>query len=134
MVNQVGGVHYNEIGDYQHWDWVVDNRLNYLLGCATKYVWRWHKKDGLKDLKKSISYIQKSIERCQFPHGVPERHVNQMTLNENYKVLFEAISPEAQEISRSIIEGKFPSAIMQINCLIETIECAPSRTYVNPDL
>ena len=57
---QIGGTHYRSA--YQHWDFVVDNELNYLQGCGTKYVSRWRKKNGIQDLTKSLHYIAKLIE------------------------------------------------------------------------
>lgn len=59
---QVGGTHYAEGGDCQHWDYVTLNRLGYLEGCATKYVSRWRKKHGRQDLEKALHYIEKLTE------------------------------------------------------------------------
>lgn len=59
---QHGGTHYRE-KEYQHWDWVCDIGLPYLLGCATKYVSRWRKKGGELDLAKAIHYVEKAEER-----------------------------------------------------------------------
>lgn len=56
-VAQVGGDHYGK--GYGHWDWVIDNKIPYLESCATKYLARWESKDGIKDLKKSLSYVEK---------------------------------------------------------------------------
>lgn len=56
-VNQVGGDHYQS--EYQHWDWVVDVELPYLPACVTKYVTRWRKKNGIADLQKARSYLEK---------------------------------------------------------------------------
>lgn len=58
-VAQEGGNHYQ--AEYQHWDWVIDAGLGYLAGCATKYVSRWWKKNGLQDLLKAKTYVQKMI-------------------------------------------------------------------------
>lgn len=58
-VAQVGGDHYQ--AEYQHWDWVVDIKMPYLAGCATKYVSRWWKKNGVEDLKKARTYVEKMI-------------------------------------------------------------------------
>lgn len=58
-VAQVGGDHYSRGADYQHWDWVSEINLPYLEACATKYLTRWRDKDGIKDLKKAVSYIEK---------------------------------------------------------------------------
>lgn len=57
---QIGGEHYR--GEYQHWDWVLDNCMSYLEGCSTKYISRWKNKNGLEDLKKSRHYVQKATE------------------------------------------------------------------------
>jgi hypothetical protein len=57
---QIGGDHYKS--EYQHWDFVEHLGLDYLQGCATKYISRWRKKNGVEDLKKSLHYIQKLIE------------------------------------------------------------------------
>jgi hypothetical protein len=55
---QVGGSHYK--ADYQHWDWAVDVRLGNLETAATKYIFRWYKKNGLQDLDKAKSYLLKA--------------------------------------------------------------------------
>lgn len=57
---QIGGKHY--IKDYQHWDMVCDTSMPYLLGCATKYIDRWRKKNGVEDLRKAVHYIAKAGE------------------------------------------------------------------------
>jgi hypothetical protein len=54
---QIGGDHYQ--AEYQHWDFVADNGLGYLEGCATKYLARWPKKNGLQDLQKALHYCEK---------------------------------------------------------------------------
>jgi hypothetical protein len=59
FVAQEGGEHYQ--AEYQHWDWAIDVGLGYLEGCATKYVSRWWKKNGLQDLLKAKTYVQKMI-------------------------------------------------------------------------
>jgi hypothetical protein len=58
-VKQYGGTHYES--DYPHWDWVADIGMGYFPGNATKYVSRWRKKNGLADLKKAMTYIDKMI-------------------------------------------------------------------------
>lgn len=59
----VGGDHYKSQGGEEHWDRVY--RLygpGYFVGNITKYVERYHRKDGLKDLEKALHYVQKLIE------------------------------------------------------------------------
>lgn len=59
-VDQVGGDHYQK--PIQAWDYIVANKLGFLEGNVVKYVSRWEAKDGLKDLEKCLSYVQKLIE------------------------------------------------------------------------
>ena len=60
--HQEGGSHYRSA--YQHWDWVLDNRLGYLEGNATKYLARYqHKGCARSDLRKALHYIDKLLER-----------------------------------------------------------------------
>lgn len=58
---QVGGSHYSS--SYQHWDFVTDYGIHYLLGCATKYLTRYRKKNGIQDLEKCVHYFTKARER-----------------------------------------------------------------------
>lgn len=71
---QVGGSHY--VSSYQHWDWVVDHDIPYLLGCATKYLIRWKKKNGIEDLEKSYHYVEKYIQ------GKPHNNFNRSLFSE----------------------------------------------------
>lgn len=59
---QIGGQHYREIdSEYQHWDLVVDFDMCYFTGNLTKYVVRWRKKNGVRDLEKAMHYLDKLI-------------------------------------------------------------------------
>lgn len=53
-------IHYQST--YLHWDFAIKIGLNYLEACTTKYVTRWRKKDGLKDLGKADHYLDKLME------------------------------------------------------------------------
>lgn len=55
---QVGGEHY-KTGGLEHWDLFGPE---YLMGCATKYVSRWRKKNGVQDLEKAKHYCEKLKE------------------------------------------------------------------------
>lgn len=59
-VEQVGGDHYQK--PIQAWDYIVANKLGFLEGNVVKYISRWQEKDGLKDLEKCLTYVQKCIE------------------------------------------------------------------------
>lgn len=65
---QVGGGHYKTEG-VQHWDVMEFFDVPYLEGNATKYLCRWHKKNGRQDLEKAQHYVQKLIESAQRAPG-----------------------------------------------------------------
>jgi len=70
---QIGGDHYKN-GQLEHWDLIERYGIGYLEGCATKYIARWRKKNGLQDLEKADHYVQKLIELfdegVRLPRGV----------------------------------------------------------------
>lgn len=78
---QVGGQHYKTDGE-QHWDRIY--RLygrGYFVGCATKYLERFHLKNGKEDLEKAIHFIEK-LKELEYPNkaldgGPTEKYVNQ---------------------------------------------------------
>lgn len=59
---QIGGDHYATTEGLQHWDFVWDVSLGYHAGCASKYICRAYKKNGLEDLEKALHYIDKCEE------------------------------------------------------------------------
>ena len=69
-IEQVGGAHYQTGKAEQHWDrvWKLYGR-GYFVGCATKYIERYHVKNGKEDLLKAISFIEKLIE-LEFPDAL----------------------------------------------------------------
>ena len=71
---QIGGDHYKT--DYHHWDIVARNRIGYVEAVAAKYVTRWRKKDGIRDLEKALHYIDKVLDLVKTigyrPSGVVE--------------------------------------------------------------
>jgi uncharacterized protein DUF3310 len=69
---QVGGNHYASA--LQHWDVVEDNGIGYLEGCASKYVSRWRKKNGLQDLEKALHFTMKLIELASPKQGSHTRY------------------------------------------------------------
>lgn len=68
---QVGGDHYRSV--LQHWDVVTDHNIGYLEGCASKYVARWRKKNGLQDLQKARHFAVKLLEASQKGHNAAGR-------------------------------------------------------------
>ena len=57
---ELGGDHYRS--EFQHWDLIEQNGIGYLEGCASKYVTRWRKKNGVQDLEKALHYVEKLQE------------------------------------------------------------------------
>lgn len=60
---QVGGDHYKVEGT-QHWDMLLDMGYGheYYVGQATKYITRWRKKNGVRDIAKGKHFIEKLLE------------------------------------------------------------------------
>ena len=71
---QIGGDHYKKGGE-EHWDrqWRLYGR-GYFVGCITKYVERYHLKNGLEDLKKAHHFLDKLIE---LEEGVEKKMAHQ---------------------------------------------------------
>lgn len=122
---QIGGKHYQR--EYQHWDMVLDLNLNYLLGCATKYVSRWKDKNGLEDLKKSLHYISKAVER--------DLNIREYTETQHNKldVFCDQLGAAESTAVKLICFGSFDEATKVINEMIEEVECGPTSEYVDPD-
>lgn len=77
---QVGGTHYKT--KYEHWDFVLDTGMGYFDGQATKYVTRWRNKEGVKDLKKALHFVNKMLENL--PKSWPYRDI----LPEDFSEMF----------------------------------------------
>jgi len=87
---QVGGSHY--AAELQHWDLIENHGIGYLEGCASKYVSRWRKKNGLQDLEKGLHYTEKLIEIAvsggRFPRGeVPPSVIEKFTTANGLEVV-----------------------------------------------
>ena len=54
---QVGGSHYKNF-TIQPYEFISKNDLSFFQGCIVKYVCRYLKKDGVKDLDKIIHYCE----------------------------------------------------------------------------
>jgi len=124
---QVGGNHYKT--SYEHWDWVIDNNMGYLEGCATKYVSRWRKKNGVQDLEKAAHYIQKiieSFEKGKYPSAdsrIRDQNIKDNALRSNKFDLANELQYEEglicwtlsswREIESLLIAQKMVNALLQ---------------------
>jgi hypothetical protein len=89
---QVGGNHYKSAEDRglpQHWDICVAMGWSYLIGAATKYIWRLDRKGGpdkaIQDLEKAIHYLQKELEVRKAEYADMEKDIAD---DEDYKSRF----------------------------------------------
>lgn len=79
---QVGGSHYQSDGE-QHWDRMY--RLygrGYFVGCITKYVERYHLKNGAEDLQKALHFTEKLLE-LEYGDGAVNVSLSQEALDEH---------------------------------------------------
>jgi hypothetical protein len=65
---QVGGEHYKGT-KHEHWDVVYELGWCYLVGGATKYLWRLGRKGDeekkIEDIKKAIHFLEKKVEQLE---------------------------------------------------------------------
>ena len=59
-ISQIGGTHYQSLG-IQPIEYIIANKLDFMEGNVVKYVPRWRRKNGLEDLKKAKSYLDRMI-------------------------------------------------------------------------
>lgn len=120
FVQQVGGDHY--FADFQHWDWVDAIDLHYLPATATKYVARWRKKNGLQDLEKTKTYLDKWVATgmktfsrsnsiIQISHEMTERFVKSAKLGTDESDFMFSIALVA--VSGSLVELKEAYTILE---------------------
>lgn len=113
---QVGGTHYKS--EYQHWDFVIETDMPYVLGCATKYLTRWRKKNGVEDLKKARHYIEKAKEaRVYIRHTPSLRRLTSLFVAANVPSPENAIE---SEVIYAIIDCEYPTALLMLDTLITT--------------
>ena len=116
---QVDGSHYQT--GYQHWDFVIDTGIHYLLGCATKYVARWRDKNPLVDLNKAAHYLLKAEE-----NGIKSPMMNPSYVN---RFVSQLPNIEAGIIS-NMVDNEFDSARSGIRRLIEQYEEEQSQLEI----
>jgi hypothetical protein len=129
---QVGGDHYRS--SLQHWDVVSQYNVPYLEGCASKYVSRWRKKNGLQDLQKALHFTTKLKEvidnpELRYVHGtvpfqVIERFViaNDLEMNERHVLLMLWSWSSREDVA---------SAINVLNFMIQEAERAQEERRDN---
>jgi hypothetical protein len=132
---QIGGSHYKTEG-VQHWDIVDTYEVCYLAGCATKYLTRFRRKNGLQDLQKAQHYIAKMIEARGKYHGRTEGDVPEIALQTF--LADNGITGIEREPIRLVFNWTKPaqlkSAAAWVEALIEEFAgSTPTGSYVNQD-
>lgn len=134
---QIGGKHYRK--KYQHWDFVCDTDMPYLLGCATKYVARHQDKNGVEDLRKSIHYLQKAEDRGIYMPG--NKWYEFITFDNTEariagftRAFIKQLAPKEGFIIQLIVAGLYKEACEKLAELIDDIVFAePGSNYTNQD-
>jgi hypothetical protein len=129
---QIGGDHYR-LQSYQHWDMVYDTRLNYFLSCATKYLSRYHRKNGVEDLRKAKHFLEK-YDKPRFWDTI-RRHLHwrkhEQWLN---SLQFEGMTDTEKHYTRNAIYATLQvdtqAAICWIDQLLD-LYCEPTSRYTN---
>jgi hypothetical protein len=66
---QAGGDHYVKL-KIQPIEYIQANGLGYHEGNVLKYITRWKDKDGIKDLRKAVHYLELLIEHTEKSEAV----------------------------------------------------------------
>ncbi len=100
--------------------------MHYLLGCASKYLTRWRKKNGLEDLEKSRHYYVKAKERqirCEVTGLRLSIHHNFFKSNN--------IPRDESDIMYLAFQGLYDEALRILDRLIDTERSNPTSRYVD---
>jgi len=118
FVAQEGGDHYQ--AEYQHWDWVPDIGMGYLAGNATKYVSRWQKKNGIQDLLKGMSYVDKILttDMTHYRRGM----INERVVMFNNRFYESASLKPVEQLFCSLMSLSYERfGILQAKAVLQTI-------------
>jgi len=112
---QVGGDHYKGV-DYEHWDFMTDCGMSWVPACATKYIFRYHKKHGIVDLEKALHYLDKAMAR----------HVPAPQASESLKAITAKFCSQVQNLPArlalyAIVEGDYRRARAYVEETIEAL-------------
>lgn len=142
-VKQIDGTHYVvKEGGVEHWDYCIGANVPYLEAAATKYIVRWRKKNGLKDLEKARSYVAKRISSYQRGAGVL-RGANRREAMFNRFIDDNKIGPRERNVIDLIMHWKRLDSLFEAHAQLSEIihkynkeeeeACEPSSAYVNQD-
>jgi hypothetical protein len=124
---QFGGSHYQT--EYQHWDFLAvacGYGEEYYIGCATKYITRYKKKNGLEDLYKARHFITKLAELMEA--GLGRGFTAQVPYDKDIAAFCEANEQDEDQcfVLTVLFEALYPhhlrEAIDRLNLMIDKLE------------
>lgn len=63
---QEGGAHYKKCPpEFQHWNLVLVHGWDYFQAAAIKYIMRYKDKEGAKDLRKALHFVEKMLDTLE---------------------------------------------------------------------
>lgn len=112
--------HYDS--NYEVWDFVEDLKLDFFSGNVVKYLARFTKKDGLKDLNKAIDYLSKMIKSPTKRYEIKKKNYLNTYKDYIYKFLcseyfMHETGEEVKSAIRLMLSGDFEKSIIIINNL-----------------
>lgn len=122
---QVGGNHYKNAAGYDHWDCACDTWMGYFEGQITKYVSRWRKKDGVKDLAKAMHYYEKLLSLYQenrLRPRVAAPITHSRYLNKYFAAAVPAPSDEERKIFIALVFYRSVAELEEIPRLIAALQ------------
>lgn len=125
---QVDGTHYKKGGAVQHWDFVDRNELDYLTGCATKYIARNRFKhpSPIKDLEKAQHYIDKIYDQVVRGFKKPRGTIIPLVISVDAFAKANDLTPIERDLVHDLVywEQKevLAEAVMTLQSLIDATE------------
>ena len=127
---QIGGDHYRR-QPIQHWDMVEETGLDYFLGCATKYLSRFHLKGTPRqDLEKAKHFLlrrgtptAKDLWVYSLHHEIITKWVEGLDFSTEREV-----EPLIRAALSAIFLGDFEEAIWNID---QVLAAEPDSSYTN---
>ncbi len=116
LKEQVNHPTYYNRGTIEVSDFIVQHKLDFLIGNVVKYICRAGFKDNeLKDLMKSRWYLNKAIE-C----GVKPPEINKDAVNPGVFAIDQMLEPSRTSILVNVVFGNLDDALILLDNLINT--------------
>lgn len=114
-VPQVGGAHYQS--SFQHWDLAAEARMGWLEYQITRYVGRHHRKAGLQDLEKALSFADKGIALSSYG-AIQPQHLFPVKERVDEYCAANGIRPHERNITLAMLRWRGLNDLMYVRSLI----------------